>query len=88
MRKVMFALAILAVATPAHAQRECGNYGCGPSVNMDTTVWPTTSPPRQNAAIYRIAVARSADAGARLRPNRVLLMPGDCSTCRAGWGAV
>jgi len=44
MRKVMFALAILAVATPAHAQRECGNYGCGFLGHPSTWIQPYGQP--------------------------------------------
>ena len=41
MRKGMFALVILAVATPAHAQRECGNYNCGFLGHPSSALFPT-----------------------------------------------
>jgi hypothetical protein len=44
MRNVIFALAILAVTTPAQAQRECGNYGCGVLGHPSTWTQPYGQP--------------------------------------------
>ena len=68
MRKVMFALAILAVATPAQAQRECGNYGCSFLGHPSTWTQPYGQPRLSGAQ----RSARPQYTASQLRARRML----------------